>query len=116
MLTYFGAQSILGSRDRKKLENNTYLERCDLGDGYFAVVLHRTEVVKIYRDGTYVLSSGGWLTLTTRKRINKYSPAFIWQKNFTWFLASYLDEKTEFFDGVRVDSTGHVVTAQAVTA
>src|SRR5262249_27597834 len=60
------------------LENNTRLIRC--GDDY-AVVLHSTAVVTIHQDGTYTLRTGGWRTVTTKDRINKYSPARVYSTN-----------------------------------
>lgn len=58
----------------KPLQNNTRLYQ--RGDGY-AVRFHATDVVLIHPDGTYTLNSGGWMTLTTKDRIESSSPARI---------------------------------------
>lgn len=67
---------------RKKLANNTYAER--RGEGKIAVVLHATDVLTYHRHSPYragasgieavVLNTGGWLTVTTKERINAFLP------------------------------------------
>ena len=59
----------------RKVANNTYLERRPEGD--IAVRLHATDVVTFHADGTATLDSGGWLTVTTKARINDYLPGGI---------------------------------------
>lgn len=59
----------------RKVANNTYLERRPEGD--IAVRLHATDVVTFHPDGTATLNSGGWLTVTTKERINRYLPGGI---------------------------------------
>lgn len=60
---------------RRKLANNTYLERRgDNGAPAYAVKLHATDVVTYHPDGRIVFDSGGWHTLTTRNRISRFSP------------------------------------------
>jgi hypothetical protein len=105
MLTYDQACDLLtkGRKGRKKLENNTYLERHD--EDTVAVVLHSTAVVKIRSDGTFVLNSGGWLTVTTKDRINNYSPVRVSSVRGTWKLYDGQD----YYDGMRVDSFGQVL-------
>lgn len=58
-------------RDSLRLENNTTAFRRPDG---IAVQLHDTDVVTFRNDGTVVLNSGGWDTLTTRDRMNRYAP------------------------------------------
>lgn len=70
--------------DRRKVGNNTYAEI--LHDGSVGIMLHSTYVVKIHEDGTFTLNSGGWQTLTTKDRINQYSPKRVYQKDFTWYV------------------------------
>lgn len=50
-----------------KLANNTYLRQTR--DGDFEIVLHRTPIVTYYRDGSIMLDTGGWNTVTTRARM-----------------------------------------------
>lgn len=102
-ITFEDAKNKLGKRPSRKLENNTYLEACP--DGSIGVRLHATHVVKLYTDGTYELSSGGWKTLTTKERINSYAPVAVCQKKGRWYLNG-----SDFYDGIRVDSEGNIIS------
>jgi hypothetical protein len=99
MLTYTQAVAKLGNRERKKLASNTYLERN--GEHTINVVLHRTAIVQIHDNGTYTLNSGGWRTVTTKARINDYSPARLHQSNNIWYVGNAI-----FHDGIVVDGNG----------
>lgn len=102
-ISYKKATEILNGRDKRKIDNNTYLER--VGE-VFAIRLHSTDIIKIYPDETQVITSGGYRTATTKKRINEYSFASINQINYSW----YLRNKQEFFDGMRINANGEVVS------
>lgn len=85
--------------NRRKVGNNTYAEI--LYDGSVAIRLHNTDVVKIHPNGLYTLNSGGWQTVTTKDRINQYSPRRVYQRNFEWFVD--IDGKEHpFIDGMVV--------------
>lgn len=74
---YESAEAALANnrdKNKRKLERNTYLER--RGDN-FAIRLHQTDVVTYKPDDSIVLNSGGWLTMTTKARINQFLPAGI---------------------------------------
>jgi len=103
-LTFKDGLEVLGSRDQKKLENNTYLVRVD--DNTLGVKLHNTIVVYIHRSGNYSLDSGGWRTSTTKDRINNYSPARVHANNNIW----YVGDHGVFADGVTVNKTGKPTT------
>jgi len=72
------------NRSKRKVGNNTYAEI--LSDGSVGITLHSTCVVRIHEDGTYTLSNGGWQTVTTKDRINQYSPFRVTQRNYEWFV------------------------------
>ena len=76
-MTWFAAQTRMSMARSafKPIGNNTWLHRLDNGD--FAIKYHRTDIVIIRRDGTYVLNTRGWNTTTTRRRLNEYSPASV---------------------------------------
>lgn len=103
MLTFKTAGEKLGNRDRKKLENNTYLVRVD--DKTFGVKLHNTIVVYIHQNGRFTLDTGGWRTNTTKDRINRYGPASVHQNNNIWYIGQGI-----FEDGVIVNGDGKPVT------
>ena len=94
-----------GRHGRRKVDNNTYLY--PVNDG-IAVRLHATDVVVIHPDNTYTLNTGGWYTVTTKDRINKYSPARVGQRNGIWYIGNIT-----FKDGMRVDANGTVLNAEA---
>ncbi len=112
MLTFADAAKITAKRGVKTIANNTVLHRID--NDTFGVRLHGTNVVLIHRDGTYTLNSGGWRTVTTKDRINKYSPAALYQKDWEWYCGR--GESFVFFDEIRVDSAGRVLNADAALA
>jgi hypothetical protein len=62
---FYGAQTMLGNRESRKVGHNTYLIR--RGDDV-AVRYHNTDVVTFHADMTATLRNGGWDTVTTRKR------------------------------------------------
>ena len=75
-MTYQEADALLQGRcrERRKLENNTYLERKTYPRDATAVRLHRTDVLTFYQDGRIEIDTGGWNTVTTRDRMNRYLP------------------------------------------
>lgn len=87
MRSYQEAVEKLGTRNRRKLENNTYLERRN--ETMIAVRLHRTDVVTYHADRRIVLNDGGWRTVTTKDRINTYSPVSVYQRSHVWYLSRY---------------------------
>ena len=70
--------------NRRKVGNNTYAEI--LHDNSVGIMLHSTYVVKIHEDNTYTLQTGGWQTVTTKDRINQYSPVRVYQRKYEWFV------------------------------
>lgn len=77
---------VAGKNNRKsrKIGNNTrgYIEY----DNSVSIELHSTKVVVFYPNGLVKLASGGWQTVTTKDRINYYSPVRVYQRNFEWFV------------------------------
>lgn len=68
-----------------------------------SVVYHQTAIV-IFDQNTIQLNSGGWLTATTKKRMNQtsgqYSLGFgIYQEKFNWYI-TYKGEVLPFVDNM----------------
>lgn len=86
--TYSEARDVLGTRDGLKIAHNTQLERLDVESGaaVIGVRLHATYVVRFYGSDALRLDSGGWRTVTTKQRINRYLPAGVSlaQKGGVW--------------------------------
>lgn len=113
--------------ERRKLANNTYLERVP-GGAAIGVRLHSTYVVTLAPDGSVTLNSGGWLTLTTKDRINSYLPYGwgLYQDEKVWYLyppaarssgvagdywGSRKERRLVFADGMTIFPDGRVTGA-----
>ena len=74
------------NRSQRKIDNNTtgYIEY----DGSASVELHSTKVVVLYPNGLVKLQSGGWMTPTTKDRMNRYSPVRVTQRKGEWYVGS----------------------------
>lgn len=74
----------LGTRESRKLQNNTYLQRRDADT--LAIRLHATDVLTFKRDGRVVYDDGGWQTVTTKDRMNEFGPALVFSDKGIWYL------------------------------
>jgi hypothetical protein len=76
-MTYEQLDARLTGRNQRsrKLANNTYAERRDAET--IAIRLHATDVVTYHKDGRVVLNDGGWLTVTTKERMNSFGPDYV---------------------------------------
>ena len=97
--TYRSLMEALKTRQTKKLLNHTYAVRRDLGK--IAVRLHNTDVLTFHPNGDVQINSGGWRTVTTKSRLNRYlpSPLRVSAKKFVWYLFDGKKE-IEFEDGL----------------
>ena len=91
----------------KKIAHRTILYQID--SGTYGIKYHDTTVVKIHRNDTYTLNSGGFLTPTTKKRINTYSPGRIFQKDWKWYIFSSVNGPQPFSDNCVIDRFGTLV-------
>lgn len=79
----------------------------DLGGGRRAVDYRGTKVVEELTGHVIKLNTNGWLTVTSKKAINRYFdqrlPSFrVFQKDFTWYLQT--EGKTVLFkDNMLID-------------
>lgn len=105
---YGEAAGFLGSRSRRKIGHATYLER--RGDD-IAVKYHATDVVTFHPDETATLNTGGWHTVTTKRRFKEHAPqAGIYQQHGEWIMGGGM----AFKDGIRVDlKSGKIVHTDA---
>ena len=89
----------------KPIANNTRLFK--RGEDY-AVRLHNTDVVTIHSDDTYTLNTGGWRTVTTKERINRFSPARVYSDKKVWLVKTGFGEYggSLFEDGMKVTKRG----------
>lgn len=96
----------------KPLANNTRLYK--RGDE-FEIVLHQTAVVSILPEGRYILRTGGWNTLTTRDRINRYAPGRAFTKDGIMYWHGSGDALI-FEEGMIVSEEGQVYEHDAARA
>ena len=92
------AQEKLGKRDSRKLENNTYLQK--RGEE-IAIKLHETDIITMQENGVNILNTGGWQTVTTKDRLNKYSGVIVNQVKGQWYINTSL-----YYDGIKVKDGG----------
>ena len=92
---------------QRKLANNTYLLAIGnpTAPEHYAIKLHDTHIVEIYPDDSVKLFTGGWQTLTTKQRINSFSPIGIYQSAGVW----YLSPDVEFFEGIHLSAAGDIL-------
>lgn len=83
-------------------KSNTRVEKDD--EGNISVYLHNNRITFVDKFGDLWLSSCGWLTNTTKSRLNAVLDTYlhgasIFQKDFTWYVD---DLSTPFFDGFHI--------------
>lgn len=71
--------------------------------GYTVVTYHWTDIVK-FNENEIILDSNGWLTQTTKRRMNQTSWQFdlgfsVYQKNNEWYV-NYKGDTLDFYDGI----------------
>ncbi len=77
-------------------------------NGLLSVVYHATEVVKV-EDGFITLDHGGWLTTTTKTRMNQASNQFglgfyVFQKAGEWFITLPTGKVIDFPEGYGMET------------
>jgi len=107
-MNYTTAKQKLGTRDSRKLCNNTYLQR--RADGNIAAKLHGTDVLTFKPDGSVVYNTGGWRTNTTIDRVNGYGAdgRWIWRDKGVWTIGNR-DKRVLYKDGVTITKRGRII-------
>lgn len=104
--TYADAKEFLNGKSSRKLAHNTRVER---SGPMIAIRYHQTDIVTFHPCGATVLRNGGWATPTTKRRINLYSPAMLFQKDYKWFLRDEFGRDEPFYDGVTINRRGEII-------
>jgi hypothetical protein len=85
--TFANLDATLGSKDERRIANNTRARR--VGADIIAVRLHSTDVLTLHRDGAVIADSGGWWTVTTKERINRNGTgAHVHAVRREWFVST----------------------------
>ena len=97
--TFDEANAFLGSKNERKIGNNTVLVRTSEG---IKVRLHDHTVVLFTEDKKVFVSSAGWKTTTTKDRINQFISGYVFQKKGIWFYKASDGTIVPFTDGMIV--------------
>ena len=96
----------------KRYRHNTRLEACA---GEVVLWLHATPIVTVYPSGLIQLSTGGWHTATTKRRMSEALDAIgadfkIFQNAFDFKVFNWrTNEVRDFLDGQFYRADGHAV-------
>jgi len=108
MKTYQEAAAFLGTRLWRKAlfaGRATWIER--ISPTEIGVRYHTTYVVSYDITGTIWLDSDGHRTVTTKRRMNQFSPARIWQNRFNWYVTHPGEfQERPFTDGMTLHPQG----------
>ena len=91
----------------KKIANNT-VEYIDFQSNR-NIRFHQTTIISFLKDGI-LLNSGGYHTVTTKDRINRFSGHRIHSDKGIWYVSS-LDKQYVFADGMIIRDNGEVIGA-----
>lgn len=102
------------NKERRPLANNTHLYRMkpdgsSAGQWHYAVKLYNTFILRIYANNCHHVSAGGWQTVTTKARLNKYSPARVYSAKGSWWVRTKDDVPIVFEDGMMFNSVGEFI-------
>lgn len=97
MNTYERLERFLKGKNRRKYAHETWVER--ESPDCIAVRYHSTDVVRAISNGQCILNTGGWYTVTTKRRMNDITGLNIFQRKFKWFVGPL-----EFYNGMVVNA------------
>jgi hypothetical protein len=105
-LAKYPTDQIVSSR---VVANNTFEIIGPLGDK--TIRLHFTDIVIFRPDGSIVLDSGGWRTVTTKARMNDFLPygIHVYQQDGFWYLSGFYGSSqwtVPFYDGIVIPAGG----------
>jgi hypothetical protein len=106
--TYEKLKDFLGSRDERKVGNNTILHKTL--DGKIAIKYHRTDIMTISQLDTMTLNTGGWETSTTIGRLNQLLPdnVGIFRKKGIAYIKG-ANGTFKYVDGMKVTKNGDIL-------
>lgn len=82
----------------KVLARNTW--RFETADNVVHIRLHATDVVQFLPRGKVKLDSGGWKTVTTKDRINSFSPYSVYSNKGVWMVHPDSEGRAKGFNPV----------------
>jgi hypothetical protein len=113
-MSYKDAKEELHGRQRKRVANNTWLERYFMDDGIH-MYLHGNRIATFTKE--YIrLSSARWWTKTTKNRLNlaldlAVVKGTVYQHKYVWYIYNLRRPRyhEQFFDGIKLNYDGEVI-------
>jgi hypothetical protein len=101
--SFAAADAFLGSKDWRTIGHNTAIRR--VSPDRIAARYHYTDVVTYHQDGRITFSTGGWMSVTTKVRLNALSPCQVWSEgDGDWAIQGPTGDAARFEDGVTMDA------------
>lgn len=91
--TYRDYLEFLGQKGNRKLAHNTYVWN---NKGDIIISLHNHHIIIYHKDGSVTIDTCGYSTVTTKQRLNQFSPIDVRQKNWEWYANGELWEHGTF--------------------
>ena len=89
----------------RSIGHNTVVHR--KSDGTIAILFHSTNVVIFHQDGRITFNTGGWWSVTTKVRLNEFSPCSVWSEgDGDWAIMGPTGDGARFEDGVTMGADG----------
>jgi len=82
----------------KRIANNTF--RYTRADGTQVTRLHLTDIIEALPDGRHRVTTGGWMTVTTKDRLNAYTPYRFYSNGKGGWTVSSGADTAPFYDGM----------------
>lgn len=97
----------------RRVANNTWRQISE--HGVERIIFHKTAVLTVFPDGAQVLNTGGWDTVTTKDRINRFARDIgLWSERGTWYVRVHrTGAKYPFLDGMVINPDGSVLDSLA---
>ena len=90
------ADNFLGKRESRKVQNHTYLQR---RDSTIAIMFWSTDIVTYNQDGSIILNSGGYRTVTTSARMDEFNPmGHVCKDHGTWWYTNNNYSNRQYYE------------------
>lgn len=78
------------------------------GDDVEGCVIYTKTKIAEWNEDTITLNSGGWETVTTKRKMNQLAHQFclgfgVFQKNYVWYVTTPQGDTVEFVDGMTIE-------------
>jgi hypothetical protein len=65
----------------------------------YVIRFHNTDIITFFSDESFVLNHSGFMTNTTKARMNQFAPVRVFQSKGEWYVTSELTKITSKFNG-----------------